>query len=244
MINSTELRKLLGVSASQLRTLIGRGLPWQPHHSDARRKQFDPRAVKQWLIEHEFVEPDAHEPILGTRVEASKYFGVAVRTVAEWLNDPTFPGRAGRPGRRDGYFPVWQIEAWLGDKRPNIATGDDDELTTAARRARHQRTISEAELKAIDVAERKRQVADVEAMRRLYIQTHSLAKQTFAQVWPRVRDLLPAMPAEKVDQIQDAVEQSLQQTSATFRDGLRALDLMMGVKEEDDSPPPSSSQSP
>ena len=51
--------------------------------------------------------------VLRTKGAVAAHFGVHKRTVGEWLDVPSFPGKSGGPGKSNGRFPVEAIEAWL-----------------------------------------------------------------------------------------------------------------------------------
>lgn len=229
-MNARDLRKRLGLTPRQFKSLVERGLPHHPHPKDKRRRDYNAAEVRDWLITNGFADDETKEPILATRVECASYFNVATRTVADWLNDPSFPGRSGKPGRKDGYFPVWQIQAWRATQTIDggSVSGIDDELMLESRAARAKGAIVDFKMKEITLAERLKHVADVEAMRRLYVQTHSFAKTIFGQVWARIRLLLPSLPAAKVDELQGAVERVCNDTASAFRDGIRKFDLLVG----------------
>ena len=54
---------------------------------------------------------------LKTAAETAAYFGVHRRTVHDWCGDPSFPGRPGKPGMRNGHFPVAEIRQWLAARK-------------------------------------------------------------------------------------------------------------------------------
>jgi phage terminase Nu1 subunit (DNA packaging protein) len=100
---------------------------------------YDPFAVEKWLIdqgiatrvEDEEELDDDTSPIFKSRSEIAEVFGVSTRSVAAWLEDPSFPGRVGeRATSRGGYFPARAIARWLraNGKRAVIPPGlVDDE---------------------------------------------------------------------------------------------------------------------
>ena len=94
-----------------------------------RDKTFAPARVRAWLLKKGKAEPEerSDELILHTRQEVASYFGVNLRTVAQWLTEEGFPGRAGDPANhgQDGHFPVSTIAAWL---RANKSAGDGNPL--------------------------------------------------------------------------------------------------------------------
>lgn len=112
MLSKTKLRQTLGVPARRLDKWIAAGLP---HRKDGRRLQFDAAAVALWLACHEqanLARRVAPGECAATREEAAELLGVAARTLAGWLTRDDFPGVAGPPGKREGYFPIDQIAAW------------------------------------------------------------------------------------------------------------------------------------
>lgn len=117
MLSFTAVREQLDISQPVLTRLIRDGLPYT---LNGRVKQFDEQAVARWLVDTGRATVD--EPaerissVAVTRAECGRHFGVSVRAVAEWLLEDDFPGRAGRPGRQNGYFPLDEIEAWLRDR--------------------------------------------------------------------------------------------------------------------------------
>lgn len=120
MVSHIELRQRLDVPEKQLRAWIDEGLP---RVKEGRAWRYDPAAVVEWLVAKGYAEqrseaaaapPPAPSTslIAVTRDECAQACQVSLRTVAEWLKDPTFPGRAGDPSKRNGFFPLAEIEAW------------------------------------------------------------------------------------------------------------------------------------
>jgi len=128
-----DLAAALDVSVRQVDRWIAGGLPGT---KKGRRREFDPAAVRAWLIEHGLAEADA--PTVETRDQVANYFGVHLRTVAAWLS-------AGCPGK-SGRFDLAEIERWRKQTKPN---------TTAAE------AVNRAELLAIKV-DRERLARDRE----------------------------------------------------------------------------------
>lgn len=128
MITSTQLREKLGITQPALTQLVRDGLPC---HEQGRKKLFDPAEVAQWLVDNERAviqeEPRA-QAVARTRQECAEHFGVHLRTLATWLEDETFPGRAGTRGRRDGYFPLDEILTWIRERDATRVGGPRLEL--------------------------------------------------------------------------------------------------------------------
>ncbi len=55
---------------------------------------------------------DGDEVVAKTRADAARLLGVDERTLSKWAADPTFPGKAGTAGQRNGHFPIGAIRAW------------------------------------------------------------------------------------------------------------------------------------
>lgn len=131
-----ELREVLGISHQRLSSLVRKGMP----NSGANgQKRYDPDQVSQWLVDRGIAtEETSGTPILSQRREVSEYFGVHLRTVAEWVADPTFPGRSSTKGRNDGFFPVDQIDKWIRTKQGSYGTNEDRSNLVKVRTARQE----------------------------------------------------------------------------------------------------------
>lgn len=118
MLTAANLCEKLQITPKRLKAWLKAGLPSQ-QTAKGRPRSFDPAAVAQWLKSTGKVEADPEPPVKAdaqqvatTRDEAAKLLGVHWRTLATWMKDPSFPGKAGSPGRQDGYFPIEEIQAW------------------------------------------------------------------------------------------------------------------------------------
>jgi len=163
MISFTELRHQLGITQPALSRLVAAGLP---HANNGKRKEFDAHTVARWLLDTGRAipadSPDVDGPacaIARTRREVADHFGVNLRTVAEWIDDTTFPGRSGNRGRRDGYFPLDEIAEWIavrdslrrGGPRVDLSGHDlrDEMLSLKIQRERRRLEQEEGELAPI-----------------------------------------------------------------------------------------------
>jgi hypothetical protein len=117
-----EVCAALGVTPQWLAAKIKKGLPCK---GKGTRRRFDEEAVTTWLTAQGLAEHDEaalaqqQGPIAYTVNEAvqmlaAKGLKVDKRTFQDWIGKPDFPGRAGRPGRRDAHFPIPEIIAWHG----------------------------------------------------------------------------------------------------------------------------------
>lgn len=112
-MNAAELQKALGITPATLRTWINAGLPCK---GKGRVRVFEPAAVEQWLLDTGRAEkPAAPSPagvVARTMAEAAQLLDVSKRVFADWTKEPGFPGKPGTTGKRDGYFPIAEIQAW------------------------------------------------------------------------------------------------------------------------------------
>ena len=121
-----ELATDLETDRKTIREWVKAGLPV----AKKRPLTFDRETVIQWLLDNQKIAEVEVERILLTRDEVARELKVSTRTIANWLREPDFPGRAGDPGRRNGYYPVNQIKKW----RANRGFDDCDELGLKIRR--------------------------------------------------------------------------------------------------------------
>ncbi|MGD9719779.1 MAG: helix-turn-helix domain-containing protein [Pirellulales bacterium] len=75
----------------------------------------------------------ARGPIAHTWAQVAQYFEVSERTVARWIVQG-MPGTSGRPGTREGMFPLHDIEAWREGCKPGAMQTGDETLSQAQAR--------------------------------------------------------------------------------------------------------------
>lgn len=149
-IKTGELCKSLGIRPEVVKRWREEGLPFR------RNKNcylFDPQQVSAWLIETGKAQraeslPKDIGPTFTTRKEVAKFFDVAVRTVAAWLEDPSFPGESGNIAHgKKGNFPAKAIANWLRNtgkqaKIPKeLLTADEPEAEQELRATHHERLV-------------------------------------------------------------------------------------------------------
>ena len=130
---------------------------------------------------------------------------------------PDFPGKPGRPGKRDGHFPVEDIRAWLATIRTTVDQVDDEEITAVTRRVK----LLELEEKEAAAALRLQKLADVDEIGQYCVQLVNNAKAILAALEDEVVGSLPAsVPAKvratihrRVQKIRDAAILELQRLS-------------------------------
>lgn len=198
MLTFTELREALGISQPALTKLIQDGLP---HSLEGRAKVFDDQAVAQWLVKtgRAVVEGQGEVgKIARTRRECADHFGVHLRTVADWLEDPTFPGRSGTRGLRDGYFPLTEIADWMA-KRDALRNGgpqnDGSELRDQLLAARIRRETVRTARDELSLEEEQGRLTTIDAMLELVTRQINIAKT-----------LLEALPDEAAKCLPETID--------------------------------------
>jgi phage terminase Nu1 subunit (DNA packaging protein) len=135
-LTGQELCERLQIDQVQLSAWLKLGLP---ANGRGKARRFEPSAVAAWLIENKLAEPaeiPTNQPIANTWAQVAEYFQVSERTVATWLNQG-MPGKRGRPGTREGQFPLHDIESWReGRSGPRIVTDGESKSEAQARLAR------------------------------------------------------------------------------------------------------------
>jgi len=209
MIDGKTLCSHLNVSHQQLAAWVRVGMPVVDGPDG---KEYDAEAVVAWLVEtgrgQRDAPPAAHEqPIARTRPDAANYFGVNLRTLANWLKEPGFPGKAGSPGPDpDGYFPLDEIAAWLEAREGETPAGD-----TGSYRSRREYARSERELIALE-RDRKRLI-EAEPMERFFERTINNATAVLDQMPDRIEARLPTtLTAAVRRKIRKAAEQTVRET--------------------------------
>jgi phage terminase Nu1 subunit (DNA packaging protein) len=126
LLTANQLCKELKIDAKKLAGFVKAGLP---HKGKGKAQRFDGDAVIEWLVAKGYAQPPAPAgPVAATIAEAAEVLGVHRRTLAEWCNDPTFPGTPGPPGRREGHFPIDEIKAWQARNFPAGGGSSSNEL--------------------------------------------------------------------------------------------------------------------
>lgn len=195
----SELAQRLGINNSRLTWLIKQGLPWT---ADGRRKAFDPQAVDEWLLEHGYAaveEPETDSPLVPEPTIARTYAELAnalamqaknaERILQRYAVTPGFPGKPGTPGKRDGWFPVEEIRAWIAARQPGggLVAGGDDELATIRKRI----AKLQLEREELDLLKRLGRLADVEDVVRFSRQCVANAKSVLEPLADELLDVLP-----------------------------------------------------
>lgn len=201
MLTFTQLREQLGLSQPALTKLIRDGLP---HTLDGRTKLFEDQAVARWLLETGRATVEGQEDqskIARTRRECADHFGVHLRTVADWLEDPTFPGRSGTRGMRDGFFPLEAIAEWMA-KRDACRNGgpqvEGSELRDQLLAAKIKRETVRTARDELSLEEEQGRLATIESMAELVTRQINTAKT-----------LLEALPDEAAKALPETIDPAM-----------------------------------
>jgi len=211
----SELRQALGITAPALTRLVKAGLPWS---GSTRRKQFDPVEVRAWLLAHGYAEPEPRPAspaaagiICTTKDEAARALGVTSRTIGDWLTDPTFPGRSGRPGRQDGFFPIAEIQAWRDGR--TSPEGPDD----SAHVERVRLTRGRADKVELEVGRLSGRLVEVDQVARFFARTTASAAAILEELPDRVEAGLPRKTAGKLRRlIRAAIARAVEDTRSAL----------------------------
>lgn len=116
------------------------------------------------------------------------------RVLQRWATRADFPGRPGKPGKRDGYFPVEEIRTWLAAVRTSVEPVEDEDLVAVAKRVK----LLELEEKEAAAKVRLEKLADVDEVGQYCEQVVNNAKAILAALEDEVVAILPAAVGAKV----------------------------------------------
>lgn len=152
-----------------------------------------------------------------------------VRTVADWLTDPTFPGRAATKGERDGQFPVAEIATWLSGRRPQATEQDQDKKESPfARLARIK-----GDQESLKLQEMRRELVEVAAIEAELRRVIATAKALFAGYADEVIALLPRLKPHEKKRVRLALDDLLARKYHHLAELLEGDDDPVDDDEED-----------
>lgn len=211
MLTRKQLAAELDCDVKEIDQMVEDGLP---HTGKTKRSwKFDPDLAADWIAFNRAAVPQ--ETICRTKAELANELNVNLRTVGNWLTDPTFPGKVGEPGKRNSYFPLLEIKQWLSRN----GKGNDASLGEAAMSFREK-------LNQLDYERRLGSLVDRQEVVNLFVRTHAIARQRLQGFVPRLVQLLPADTPEPVlldfrERLQAEVDRFCQELGST----LEQLDL-------------------
>lgn len=226
MLNKDQLCKKIGITRRRLDRWLREGLP---SVKEGRRQTFDPAGVAAWLEakgKAESGKPKA-DVIATTRNEAARALGVSLRTLAEWLTDPTFPGKPGSPGRQDGYFPLAEIASWRqarfgGDGRGQADGGKLAEL-------RERRLQLEIDERQVTVEKMLGSILDAQDMSSFLERHINVAKTALDQLADKIETRLPSSLDQKIrakvrKTVEEVVTEACNAIAETLQEGAAGAD--------------------
>lgn len=190
-MTATELRKLAGATTAKWAKWLKAGLPVQ---REGRRQTFDVASVAAWLAAcGEIDAATAVYPgqVATTRDAAAQALGVDTRTLASWMKLEGFPGRAGKPGKRDGWFPIEAIETW---REATIQPKPAEEGNAGHKLYWNFKGIE----KQLDVEERRGTILNAHEVERFLLRVIHTAKAVLEPLPDKVVALLPAKSTPQV----------------------------------------------
>lgn len=228
-LTAKELCAKLAIDGKQLAAFVREGLPCKGR---GKKRRFDPAAVAAWLQKSgKLQSPAAAVPgqVVTTRAEAARVLGVSLRTLAEWMTSPTFPGTAGHSGRQDGYFPIDEIRAWRSATLGSSGGSPADAELLEARRLKLRIDNDRAQ---IALEKELKSLGDTEAMARFAQRQIATAKALLGEMADKVESRLPAKVERPLRQvIRKAIEEVLAET-------LNAIaEMALGDQDETDDAP-------
>lgn len=152
-MTTKELCHALGISVKQLTAWRKRGLPAT---KDGRFWEYEPEAVREWLIAEGLAKP---QQLVATQAQVAEHFERHERTVAGWFG-------AGCPGK-PGHYDLDAIQAWL-DARSGKT--DDPELAGPASAGLERYRQARAAIAELELARLRRQLVPREEVHAVFEQ--------------------------------------------------------------------------
>lgn len=208
MTSAKELGEELDTDLKVIRRWVKEGLPTKKK----RPLTFDHDEAISWLEANKKIAAVEVERILVTRDDVAKHFNVNVRTVGHWLKEPDFPGRAGSPGMRDGYFPVDQIQEWRSERGPDY---EDSELNQKIKLEKYRKIKLENDKEAGRLVERH-------VVEEWIAESMAILKQVLRQTQNELVGVLPSTLTKKQrTQCRKQIEASINKAQQSLADGFQ-----------------------
>ena len=204
-----ELGEEIGADPKVIRKWVKEGLPV----AKKRPISFDRESAIQWLLDNQKIAKLEVERILLTRDEVAREFKVHLRTVASWLKEADFPGRAGDRGKPSGYFPVNAIRNWLADRGPEY---EDSEINRKIKAERFRKIKLENDRQAGQLIERL-------AVEHWIAEAMAIQKQALVQLQNELIGALPSTLNKKQKsqlrkQIENGIHKALQAMADRYQE--------------------------
>lgn len=198
MLTDRELRNKLEITPKRLSQLIKRGLPAAGR---GKSRRFDPAKVADWLKGKGLAEETGAgererggerggaDRVATTIAEAAILLGVSTRVFADWLKDSTFPGKSGTPGRRDGYFPIEQIQTWHQATHGISARSSSSDAEAAA--SKKLKAQIQCDLEQLELERELATIADAAEIEKFLLRTISTVKAILGELPDKLLSRLP-----------------------------------------------------
>ena len=171
----------------------------------------------------------AGEPIVHTWSEVAAHFGRAERTVATWINQG-MPCRRGRPGTREGVFPLNSIRDWLEGRPTSGGTPEDATKNQAQTRL----TLAKAEMAEIELREKRGQLVEADELWRRLTRLHHEAKAQLGQLPAQIVKCFGDKASPKLrNRIRQAVRRTVDEALMTL-----ALSFDREAQDAESNPEP------
>lgn len=237
-----QVCKTLQITAAKLKEWRDEGLPCKKVKGG--KFAYDPHEVKDWLIANAKAVQDqaiaTDGEILKTRQQVAVRFGVTVRTVGSWLEDPSFPGQAGKGRKADGYFPEFAIAKWISNTNKQARVPDDLAVAVAgaaasARTDRDRLTGIRADRAALELAKLQGEMIDAREAMRFYERTNAYAVSLLNGLPVRVIADLPS-------DVSDVLRRVIHRTATTVANEVKQMMAELLEGDQDDKQPPTKAQ--
>jgi hypothetical protein len=129
-----------------------------------------------------------------TRAEAAQLLGVDERTISKWAADPTFPGKAGTAGQRNGHFPIEAIQRW----RQQITGGGvaSEEDADPAQRLRLRKLAAETARREVDLEMKLGTLIDRDQAEATITSAIATARSLLEELPEQIAEAIPASRAK------------------------------------------------
>lgn len=230
---SKDLAKIIGTTPQRIGSWIRLGMPTVGRNGVY---QVDIEAAIQWAIDNGKIEQVEDAPkvsrVVANRCEVAQHFGVNEHTVSVWQRRPGFPGRAATPGRRDGYYPLDEIETWREESilQNDPATRDTNGTThdDSVKAGRSRLLKIQCDERELRLAEKRGELIPVatatSCLERLVNQSGAIIDELPDRV-------LSCLPSDLSESARKAVRDTVSQVSTDVR---VILSELLGGDQDDD----------
>jgi len=139
-------------------------------------------------------QPDgADDEVAKTRADAARLLGVDERTLSKWAADPTFPGKAGTAGQRNGHFPIGAIKRW---RAATSGQGGETADADPAQRLRLRKLAAETARREVDLEVKLGTLIDRDQAEATITSAIATARSLLEELPEQIADAIPASRAK------------------------------------------------